>query len=231
MGPMRNKYVVGTHISERKFRDVVKFFCDDYIAAKTAEFTGISRPTINKYYNEFRKVIAELCDEPEKAALCVTQELKRHSLFRSKLKTVLGWGGTSDISILGLLKNDGTVYTQITDMCAVPSWASEIVQVLYEEGDMISESYEEFKREVMSHWERQRNRIQNCDSYRCGKEAVKEIESFWQLCRVRLARFRGLKKDSYYLHIKECEFRYNMRNADMYQALLKAMRERPIELS
>jgi hypothetical protein len=42
-----NKYFVGSHISEPKFRQILKEFCLDSTAAETAKRTGVSRPTIN----------------------------------------------------------------------------------------------------------------------------------------------------------------------------------------
>ena len=51
---MVNKYFIGSHISERKFRQIVRFFCLDIEAAKTAELTGISRQSINKIYAVIR---------------------------------------------------------------------------------------------------------------------------------------------------------------------------------
>ncbi|MDD9820751.1 MAG: IS1595 family transposase, partial [Nitrospira sp.] len=43
----------------------------------------------------------------------------------------------------------------------------------------------------------------------------------------RLAQFRGMNKKTFYLHIKECEFRFN----HLYQLLLKSCRENPLKLS
>ena len=59
---MKNKYIKGTHISERKFREILKFFSLDIEAEKTSVLVGISRPTINKFYKLFRERIAELCE-------------------------------------------------------------------------------------------------------------------------------------------------------------------------
>jgi transposase-like protein len=39
-----------------------------------------------------------------------------------------------------------------------------------------------------------------------------------------LTRFRSLKKESFYLHLKECEFRFNHRGEDLYKVLLKTLR-------
>ena len=46
---MVNKYFIGSHISERKFRQIVRFFSLDIEAKKTAELTGISRQSIKKF--------------------------------------------------------------------------------------------------------------------------------------------------------------------------------------
>ena len=46
------------------------------------------------------------------------------------------------------------------------------------------------------------------------------IENFWGLFKVRLAKFRGIKKDMFYLHLKECEFRYNNRNKTLKELYL-----------
>ena len=59
---MRNKYIKVTHISERKTREIIRLFSLDIEAKKTAELTGISRPTINRFYSAFRGRMAELCE-------------------------------------------------------------------------------------------------------------------------------------------------------------------------
>ena len=45
---------------------------------------------------------------------------------------------------------------------------------------------------------------------------INGIENFWGLCKVRLSKFRGILKHNFYSHIKECEFRYNCRNKNLY---------------
>ena len=64
------------------------------------------------------------------------------------------------------------------------------------------------------------------------------IENFWGLCKVRLAKFRGIKKDMFYLHLKECKFKYNCRlktsnqtHKNIYKKLLKMIRNNPINFT
>jgi lysozyme len=44
---MKNKHIKTTHISERKTRDIIRLFCLDIEAKKTAELIGVSHQTVN----------------------------------------------------------------------------------------------------------------------------------------------------------------------------------------
>ena len=54
-----------------------------------------------------------------------------------------------------------------------------------------------------------------------GTDHINGIEGFWGLAKVRLVKFRDMLKNTFYLHLKECEFRFNHRNQDPYKVLLK----------
>ena len=54
---------------------------------------------------------------------------------------------------------------------------------------------------------------------------INGIESFWSLAKRRLARFCGVPKRTFYLHLKETEFRFNHRNNNLYRELLKFLRK------
>jgi transposase len=60
---MVNKYLKLTHISERKFREILKYFCCDIDATTTSKLSGISRNSINKIFNQIRVRISEICEE------------------------------------------------------------------------------------------------------------------------------------------------------------------------
>ena len=64
-------------------------------------------------------------------------------------------------------------------------------------------------------------RIYHQDNYVQGDIHINGIEGFWGFAKVRLVKFRGLSKNTFYLHLKECEFRFNYRDHDLYEMLLK----------
>jgi len=58
-----------------------------------------------------------------------------------------------------------------------------------------------------------------------GKSHVNGIESFWSFAKRRLAKFNGLTDDKFFLHLKECEFRFNYRHEKLEQKALKIMKK------
>lgn len=57
---------------------------------------------------------------------------------------------------------------------------------------------------------------------------INGIEGFWGYAKTRLARFRGMHRDTFLFHLKECEFRFNHRHEDLYQVLLRLCGENPL---
>ena len=52
---------------------------------------------------------------------------------------------------------------------------------------------------------------------------INGIESFWGF-----AKLKGIRKEMFYLHLKETEFRFNHRRDSLYLTILKLLREKPI---
>ena len=72
---MKNKYIKVSHISEAKFREIVKLFSVDLSATQIANLTNLNRNTINKYLTIFRERIIEVCkkDSPMKGEVEVDE--------------------------------------------------------------------------------------------------------------------------------------------------------------
>jgi transposase len=57
-----------------------------------------------------------------------------------------------------------------------------------------------------------------------GKSHVNGIECFWSYCKRRLSKFNGFKENKFALNLKECEFRYNYGQKDLYNILLNIVK-------
>ena len=66
------------------------------------------------------------------------------------------------------------------------------------------------------------------DQFVQGRSHINGIESFWSFAKRRLAKFNGIATEVFYLHLKETEFRFNYRKQNLYQTLLKMIRDKPL---
>jgi len=64
--PIKNKYIVRSRISEKKFREILKYFAEDIEATKIANLTGISRISINKILKSIRVLMSKECEKISK---------------------------------------------------------------------------------------------------------------------------------------------------------------------
>ncbi len=69
------------------------------------------------------------------------------------------------------------------------------------------------------------------DEFARGNSHINGIESFWGYVKTRLVKFKGMNKNTFNLHLKECEFRFNNRRQNLYEILLKMFRKESLKLS
>lgn len=229
---MKNKYCIGSHITERKFQQILKLFCLDIEAKKVAEITGVSRQSINKIYMAIRLRIFDLCADDSIAPLSGSFELDESYFGARRVRGIRGRGARGKTIVFGLLERNGHIRTYVVDSCATKDLLPiiedhiSIDSVVYTDGFKTYESLNEAgytNHFVVHHGE---------------NEFAKEngihtngIENFWGLCKTRLAKFRGMNKTTFYLHLKECEFRYNYKDQNIYKILLKNFKTFPLKLS
>ena len=220
---MENKYLKRSHISEYQFRRVVRLFCEDMTAVQIASLTGINRNTVNRLLTHIRQVIVRYCEST--SPLSGEVEIDESYFGARRVRGMRGRGAGRKVIVFGLLKRQGKVYTQI-----VPNVSREtlkqIVQTKVEpESTIYSDGWRSYDGLVDWGYKRHYRVNHGANEFARGRSHINGIENFWGIAKVRLAKLRGLRQDHFNLHLKECEFRYNMRHEDMYHQLLKILRK------
>ena len=224
----KNRYYKFSKISEAKFRRLIRYFSMDFTATDTAKLTGISVRSINTIYLKIRWRIAEYCEEQSPYSGEV--ELDESYFGPKRIRGKRGRGAGSKTIVFGVFKRNGHVYTEIVPdarkktLLAVIRGRVDLDSVIHTDGwraydGLVDVGYEKHYR--VHHGA---NEFASID----GRH-INGIESFWAYAKLRLSRFKGLPKHTFYLHLKETEFRFNFRRDDLYKRLLKLLRERPIE--
>ena len=221
---MSNKYFFRGKISEEKFRRIVRLFCLDIEAKKSAELTNLNRSTVNNIYRKLRERIAELC-EAESPFTNGEVELDESYFGARRVRGIRGRGERGKTPVFGMLKRGDKVYTQIVKNCSI-SELLPIIKGRTNTGAIIySDGFKSYDGLVNYGYKRHYRVKHGENEFALGHNHINGIENFWGLCKVRLAKFRGVHRHTFYLHIKECEFRYNYRNQNLYLTLLKNLRK------
>lgn len=224
---MKNKYLKGAHLSERKFKEILKLFSEDLTATQIANISGVSRVTVNSYLKKIRLQIVKYCESvmPEQVSYPKIQHRNGHDTavaVKSEVDRIV------KPVIFGIYKSDNKVFTEI-----LPEVSRSMIQAIAR-GRSVLETV------VTADRIRRFHGVVDLGQYRLynlggnhgenGKQ-LDDVDGFWGLTKHRLAKFKGLNRNTAYLHLKECEFRYNYRSEDLYQVLLNLLKTYPLNLS
>jgi transposase-like protein len=223
---VKNRYAKRAKLSEAKFRQLVRYFVHDLDAQTIASLIQLNRNTVNRYLNHIRKRIAEFCEQhsPFKGEIEVDE-----SYFGGKrIKGKRGRGAYKKTPVFGILKRGGKVYTEIVPDCAKATLQGIIRGRVDPDSVIHSDGWRGYNGLVDLGYKKHYRVHHGVDEFVSRKSHINGIESFWSYSKRRLAKFHGIANTTFNLHLKECEFRFNYRNRDIYKMLLKMFRDQPL---
>ena len=227
---MKNKYIHCSRISKAKFRQLVRCFALDLDAYQAAAMTGLNRNTVNRYLLLIRQWIAEFAESPFSGEV----DESYFSGKRIKGKRARGdyrrAGGKTPV--FGIFQQSGKVYTEV-----VPDWAKATLQAIIRgilrgkvdlDSIIHSDGWRGYNGLVDLGYQKHFRVQHGQNEFARGRCHINGIESFWSFAKRRLAKFHGVPAKTFYLHLKECEFRFNYRGQNLYPLILKMIREQPL---
>jgi transposase-like protein len=223
---IKNKYANRSKISEKKIRQIVKLFSIDLDASQITKISGLNRNTINRYLTGIRRRIAEFCES--QSPFSGEVEVDESFFGARRVKGKRGRGAFGKTIVFGIFRRNGSVFTEIVPDCrratlqAVIRGRVDLESVIHSDGwrgynGLVDLGYKKHFR--VNHGQNQ---------FVHDKSHINGIESFWGYAKTRLSRFRGMNKKTFYLHLKECEFRFNNRGKNLYPLILKIIRKYPL---
>ena len=133
-----------------------------------------------------------------------------------RVRGLRGRGARGKIPVFGMLKRREKVYAQIVKSCFISGLMPIIKSKTDTNAVLYSDGFKTYDGLVNYGYKRHFRAKHGDNEFVDGHKHINGIENFWGLCKVHLSRFRGVHKHTFYLHIKECEFRYNYRNQNIY---------------
>ena len=223
---MLNKYKKRSHISTKKFREIVRYFSLDFTATNTANLTKISRNSVNKIYSQIRQKIL-LYSNSEQEKFSGELELDESYFGAKRVRGKRGRGAAGKTPVFGLLKRDGKVFVQIVKNCTRAELMPIIQGKILEGSTINTDGWKAYDGLILNGYSHHRV-FHSKNEFARGKNHVNGIESFWSFCKRRLSKFNGLTDEKFTLHLKESEFRFNNRKNNLYLVLLKFLKKNPI---
>ena len=197
----------------------------DFSVTQTANLTEISRRSISDIYQRLRQRIFDLTKLEGKLAGEI--EVDESYFGARRVRGKRGRGAKGKVPVVGLLKRDGKVYTKIVNKCSKAELMPIIRGKVLEESTVYTDGWKSYDSLVLNGYKHYRV-YHSKDEFARGKSHVNGIESFWSYSKRRMAKFNGVPKAKFILHLKESEWRWNHRDDKIYKLLMKELRENPL---
>ena len=200
---MKNRYIHYAHISEGKFRAVLKLFCADVPALTSAGLTGLSVQATQRLYDKLRLRILELAVE-EARPFAGEVEVDESYFGARRVRGKRGRGASGKTPVIGLLKRGGKVFTAIVENCSRQELMPIVKGQVLSQSTVYTDGWKSYDGLVLGGYKHHRiHHHQN--QFARGKNHVNGIESFWSFTKLRLAKLRGIRHEYFILHLKECK--------------------------
>jgi len=204
-------------------------FSHDIDAVAIASIFHLNRKTVNRYLALIRERIVDLC--AQSSPFSGEIEVDESYFGARRVKGKRGRGAYAKTVVFGILQRGGQVYTEIVPDCAQKT-LQRIIRGKVEINSIIhSDHWRGYDGLVDVGYKKHYRVRHGQDEFVNGKNHINGIESFWSFAKRRLEKFHGIPKHTFNLHLKECEFRFNHRNQNLYRLLLKEFRTKPLNVS
>jgi transposase len=210
-------------LTDYKLKKIIRHFCIDVDATKTALLLGMSRATINKYFGLFRYLIYQQRMD-EKRLLVGNIEVDESYFGATRPKGFAGplkrGRGTLKQPVFGIFERNGQVYTEIVPDCSKHTLHEIILGRVSLDSVIHSDSWRGYDGLVDVGFDKHLRVKHGENEFSRGNGThINGIELFWSFVKRRLAKFNGIAKDTFYLHLKECEWRWS-RSVDILESEL-----------
>jgi transposase len=106
-----NRYYRRSRISQKKFREIIKYFALDLTANRTAQLTALTHKTVNQIYLKIRHRLAQDCQR--ESPFPGEVEVDESYFGARRVKGKRGRGASGKTIVFGIYKRNGKAFTEI----------------------------------------------------------------------------------------------------------------------
>ena len=222
-----NRYYQRSKISERKFRQIARYFAMDFTASDVAQLTGLTRKTVTTIFLRIRQRVAAESERASPYSGCEV-EVDESYFGARRVRGKRGRGASGKTIVFGIFKRNGCVYTEVVPDCRKRTLRAVIRGRVALDTVIHSDGWRGYDGLVDVGYSKHFRVDHGRDQFVRGPHHVNGIESFWSYAKRRLQKFNGVPARTFYLHLKECEYRFNNRTRNLSRELLKLLVRYPL---
>jgi len=208
-------------LSNYQIKKILKCFCLELTAVRTAKQLELNRHTVDRYYRFFRERIANYQEQNLKK-LSGNIEIDEPYFGSRHFGDKRGRGATWRIPVIGILKRRGVVYANILPDVSRASIMPEIKRLISKSrSNVYTDKWRSYDGLVLSGYKHYR--INHSKEFVRSHNHINGIESFWSFVKRKMRKHNGIPKNQFYLYLKESEFRFNNRGKDIFKILTKSV--------
>lgn len=204
--PTKNRFAYRSKISPGQVRQILRYFAVDLDATQIARLLKLNRNTVNRYLRAIRERIAEHTAAQSQALEddCNEKVIWLARRMQSKEEGPRG----HEIILFKILQRRGGI-----DVEVAPMEVSDRIQAIHRGKIKCNKIF-----------------YMNTETGSYAPRPLKgsEQEAFWGYTKARLAKFHGVSNNTFVLHLRESQFRFNNRAQDLYKLVLDLVNRRPL---
>jgi transposase len=204
----------------------VRHFALDFTASDVAKLTGLTRKSVTSIFLRIRVRIAEECERQSPFGGEV--EVDESYFGARRVRGKRGRGASGKTIVFGVFKRNGSVYTEVVPDCRKRTLLAVIRGRITLDAVVHSDAWRGYDGLVDVGYSKHFRVNHAANEFARGGSHVNGIESFWSYAKRRLQKFNGIAARTFFLHLKECEYRFNNRNIELSTLLLKLLERHPL---
>lgn len=197
-------YTRTSRLSAQKRARLIEHFIAGTTARAAAQIVGVHRNTAANFFTRLRKVIAHKMEMVSPVAGEIEVD---ESYFGGVRKGKRGRGAAGKVPVFGLLKRGGRVVTMMLPNIRTDTLLPIMEQMIQPDSIVYTDSFSSYDALDVSDF--RHVRINHSVKFAAGHNHINGIENFWNQAKRHLRRFNGIPRESFFLFLKECEWRFN----------------------
>jgi transposase len=193
-----------SRLSSGKRDRLIEHFVAGTTARAAADLVGVHRNTAILFYHRLRRVIAE---ELTKASPLSGEVEVDESYFGGRRKGKRGRGAAGKVPVFGILKRGGKVYATPIPNVKTATLLPIINQMIVPDSIVYTDTLPSYNALDVSSFHHMR--VNHSAKFVEHRNHINGIENFWNQAKRHLRRFNGIRKETFPLYLKECEWRFN----------------------